>query len=373
MSGVRIPAPPPSSGGRPRRSPATQTAAPGIPTPKLRPNALYRTARAALAGPCALPRGSRILVACSGGPDSLALLHVLSELAKTRGLALAVAHLDHGMRGRRGAADARFVALQAKELGLEAFVERAGGRALMKARGLAGEAGLRRLRHEFLARAARTLACDAIALGHTADDQAETVLLRLIRGTGLLGLAAMRPRRGRVLRPLLEASRADVLAYLKDRGRVARVDETNANPAFRRNVVRADILPRMAHLNPRVAHVLTGLADRAADQSAFVQDQAAQALRDCLVRAPEGQIRLVAPKLLAYHRVVREAVFALVAHRLSGPDAGLTRRHQQALEALVTSGREGASTALPGSVIARLSRGRVCFEAPRPRARAGGS
>jgi tRNA(Ile)-lysidine synthase len=314
-----------------------------------------------------------VLVACSGGPDSLALLHVLHELAKARGLTLAVAHLDHGMRGAKGAADARFVALQAHALGLDSVVESVKGRAVMKARGLAGEAGLRRLRHEFLARAARELSCDAIALGHTADDQAETVLLRIIRGTGLAGLAAMSPRRGRVIRPLLEASRADVLAYLAERGMKARQDETNRHRAFRRNVVRADILPRLAHLNPQIARVLTGLAGRAAAQAAFVQAQAAQALHACIARAPSGQIRLVAPKLLAYHPVVREAVYGLVLHRLSGPDAGLTRRHLSAIEALVTGGREGARTALPGSVIARLTRGRVCFETPRPRARAGGS
>jgi tRNA(Ile)-lysidine synthase len=238
----------------------------------------------------------------------------------------------------------------------------------MKERGTPGEAGLRKLRHAFLARAARQLACDAIALGHTADDQAETVLLRLIRGTGIEGLAAMRPRRGRVIRPLLEASRADVLAYLSERKLKPRADETNRDRAFRRNVVRADILPRLAHLNPQIARVLAGLAGRAAAHASFVQAQAAQALHACGMRAPRGQIRLVAPKLLAYHPVVREAVYGLVLRRLSGPDVGLTRRHLSALEALVTGGREGARTALPGSVIARLARGRVCFEA-----RAGGS
>jgi tRNA(Ile)-lysidine synthase len=314
-----------------------------------------------------------VLVACSGGPDSLALLGVLAELARPRGLSLAVAHLDHGVRGPRGAADARFVARQATRLGLEARVERMDARAWMKERGLSGEDGLRRMRHAFLARAARQLECGAIALGHTADDQAETVLLRLARGTGLAGLAAMRPRRGRVVRPLLAASRTDVRAYLKDRGLRPRIDETNADPGFRRNVVRADILPRLAHLNPQIARVLAGLAERAAEQSDFVQIEAAQALRACEDGVVRGQIRLVARKLLPYHRVVREAVFALVVRRLSGPDAGLTRRHLAALDTLVTRGHGGARVALPGSVIARLTRGRVCFEAPRSRARAGGS
>ena len=350
MSGVRIPAPPPSSGGRPRRTKA--------PYLKPRPNELYRRARAALKGPCALPRGSKVLVACSCGPDSLALLHVLHELAKPFGLTLAVAHLDHGIRGARGAADARFVAKTAHALGLDSEI------AQIKAPRRSEDA-LRRARHAFLADAARDLECDAIALGHTADDQAETVLLRLVRGTGVLGLGAMRPRRGRVLRPLLEASRADVLAYSKDRGLRPRKDLTNADKRYARNFVRAEILPRLAHLNPQVGRALTGIADRAAGLSRFVQEQAAQAVRACQVRAPRGQIRLVAPKWLAYHRVVREAAYLQVVRTLAGPGTGLTRRHVSALEALVTEGSEGARTALPGGVLVRIGRGRICFETTR--------
>jgi tRNA(Ile)-lysidine synthase len=327
---------------------------------------LYRACRAALTGPCRLPKGTRVLVACSGGPDSLALLHVLSELARPLGLALAVAHLDHGLRGKEGAADARFVARQAARLGLGAVIERADARAWMRAHGLSGEAGLRRLRHAFLARAARKLSCTAIALGHTADDQAETVLLRLIRGTGVLGLAAMRPRRGRIVRPLLAARRADVLDFLRERKLKPRVDRTNQDRAFRRNRVRADILPRLAHLNPQIAPALAALADRAAELSDFVQRQAVQALDVSGGALEDGQIRLVARKLLAYHPVVREAVFALAFRLVAGSDTGLTRRHLAALENLVSRGRPGARVTLPGSHAARLTRGRVCFGATRP-------
>jgi len=329
-----------------------------VPYLKPRPNELYRLARAALKGPCSLPRGSRVLVACSGGPDSLALLHVLKELAKPFGLTLAVAHLDHGLRGARSAADARFVATTAHALGLDSEI------AQIKPPGRSEDA-LRRARHAFLAEAARDLSCDAIALGHTADDQAETVLLRLARGTGVLGLAAMRPRRGRVVRPLLEASREDVVAYLKDRGLKARKDLTNADRRYARNFVRAEILPKLAHLNPQIGRALTGVADRAAALSKFVQEQAAQAVRTCRVRAPEGQIRLVAPKWLAYHRVLREAAYLQVVRTLAGPGIGLTRRHVSGLEALVTEGSEGARMALPGGVLVRIGRGRICFETTR--------
>ncbi len=367
MSGVRIPAPPPSSGARPRPIPP-------------RPDALYRAARAALLGPCRVARGSTVLVACSGGPDSLALLSVLSELARTLRLRLVVAHLDHGMRGPAGAADARAVARRARAFGLEAVIGRADGAAWMRARGHGGEDGLRRLRRAFLVRAARRVGADAIALGHTADDQAETVLLRLARGTGLAGLAAMRPRRGRIVRPLLFASRADVRAHLASRGLRARVDATNRDRAFRRNYVRHEILPRLAHLNPRIGEALAGLAARAASLDDWLAAEAARAFEAAndaasdtpgAARAPG--IRLVARTLLGYHPIMREMVFAQSFRRAAGAGAGLTRRHLDALETLVVRGREGARVDLPGSLHARRSRGRICFEAQPREPRTGGT
>ncbi len=341
---------------------------------------LYRAARAALLGPCRVEPGSTVLVACSGGPDSLALLSVLSELARTLRLRLIVAHLDHGMRGAAGAADARFVARCARTLGLVAVIARADGPAWMRARGHAGEDGLRRLRRAFLARTATKVGADAIALGHTADDQAETVLLRLARGTGLSGLAAMRPRRGRMVRPLLYASRADVHAHVASRRLRPRIDATNADPAFRRNYVRAEILPRLAHLNPQIGAALAGLSARAAALDDWLGAEAARALAAAndAGSAPLGGvepcgIRLVARILLGYHPIVRETVFAQAFRRAAGAGAGLTRRHLDALESLVVRGPEGARVDLPGSLHARRSRGRICFEAQARRTRTGGT
>jgi len=358
------------SGARSRPRAVSKPSAP--PYRKRRPNALFRAVRASLHGPCALPAGSRVLVACSGGPDSLALLHVLAELARPLELALVVAHLDHGVRGAAGRADARFVARAAAELGLPCALGRVAAKP-SGARPARDEATLRRKRHAFLARAARAHGCDAIALGHTADDQAETVLLRLVRGTGIAGLAAMRPRRGRVLRPMLSAPRADVLAYLADRALTARDDATNRDPAYRRNAIRAQILPRLAHLNPRIGPALAALAERAAELDAFVQAEAAQALDACSERAPRGQIRLVARKLLAYHRVVREAVYAGVVRGLVGAGGGLTRRHLASLDGLLVRGIGSRVIALPGPLTARLTRGRLCFQAPGRKPRKRGS
>ena len=329
---------------------------------KPKPVALYRAAREALLGPCQLARGSRVLVACSGGPDSLALLHVLGELAPAFGLTLAVAHLDHGVRGAAGAADARFVAHEAHRLGVPAIVERvAPATTRAAAKVAASEDALRRVRHAFLARAARAAEADAIALGHTADDQAETVLFRIARGTRFTGLGGMRARRGRVIRPLLFATRAEVLEFVRARGLEPRSDATNRDRTRARNRIRHDVLPVLAELNPRIARSIGALARRARAIEAWLAHEAAQALEASTEPAPRGQIRLVARKLVGYHPIVREAAMAQAFKHVAGSEAALTRRHLDALDALARDARGGARVDLPGSWTARVVRGRVLF------------
>jgi tRNA(Ile)-lysidine synthase len=316
-------------------------------------------------GPCRVPRGGRVLVACSGGPDSLALLHVLAELAPAFGMSLAVAHLDHGVRGAAGAADARFVAHEAHRLGLPAMVESVRGTSKTRAaaKAAASEDTLRRIRHAFLVRACEALECDAIALAHTADDQAETVLFRIARGTRLRGLGGMRARRGRLIRPLLFATRADVLEFVAARGLRPRHDATNRDRTRARNLIRSEILPLLRELNPQVARSIAGLARRARALESWLAHEARSALEASREPAPRGQIRLVARKLVGYHPIVREAVMAQAFGHVAGSDAGLTRRHLDALDALVRDARGGAQVDLPGSWTACVARGRVLFSA----------
>ena len=341
----------------------------GARAPKRRPLALYRELRHALLGPCGVAPGSTLVVACSGGPDSLALLVGLAELARRLRLRLVVAHLDHGVRGG-SAADARAVGRRAAALGLPCVSGRRPPGLGSAGPAPQGEAGLRRLRRAFLRRVAREHGADAIALGHTAEDQAETLLLRLTRGTGLRGLAGMRPRRGPWIRPLLGVTRAQVAEFLRDRRLRARRDPTNDDLRWSRNLVRHRVLPALARLNPRAGEALAGAAARLGAVAALLERQARRALARASAGAAPGGIRLVRATLLRYHPAIRELVIKQAWESVAPRTRGLTRKHLQAVEKLLHEGVGGAAVHLPSERRARLERGHLYLgQPPRPGAR----
>lgn len=202
----------------------------------------------------------------------MALLHALHTLAGRR-CRLVVAHLNHGIRGKAADEDARFVRALARQLKLPCVVGRIDVPALARQRGMSLEMAAREARYAFLARTAKRLRADAIATAHTADDQAETVLLKLLRGAGPAGLSGIPAETQiagvRLVRPILNATRREVLAYLQRHKRTWREDESNQNRAFLRNRVRHELLPLLERdFNPRIRQTLTRTADilRAEDE-----------------------------------------------------------------------------------------------------------
>ena len=190
----------------------------------------------------------------SGGPDSVALLHLLCELRPRLDIGLACAHVHHGLR-EEADGDAEFVGVLAAALGLAFHLERVVVRRRPPWEGLEAEA--RRARYGALEARADTLQATRIATGHTADDQAETVLMRLVEGAGPRGLAGIAPARGRVIRPLLETRREDIIAYLSARGAGWIEDATNRDRRFARNRVRHDVMPMLADVfGPRLVESL---------------------------------------------------------------------------------------------------------------------
>lgn len=229
-----------------------------------------------------LPAGGPVLAAVSGGADSMALMHLLHRAD----VPCAVACFDHQTRQGASAEDARFVADAARELGLPFHLGAADVAALATASGDSFEMAARRARYAFLLDTARTCGCTAIATGHHADDQAETVLLRLLRGSSPGGLAGIPPSREEggilIIRPLLEVARAEIRAWLAAEKIAWREDATNAESDALRNRVRHELLPLLAReFNPGIAEALNRLATLQRMDDALLESQAAQAWQNC--------------------------------------------------------------------------------------------
>jgi len=297
------------------------------------------------------PAGGRILVAVSGGADSVALLCLLQALADRCSWTLEVAHLDHALR-KESAGDADFVVKLAGSFGLPVHLERVDVKAYAEAHGLGLEEAGRELRRDFLLRVASLRGCARIALGHHQDDQAETFLLRLLRGSGPSGLAAMRPLAGPFVRPLLTFRREELVAYLAERQLPWREDHSNRDPSFLRNRVRHDLLPLLQDYNPRVTERLTDLCDILRSEEEFWQQQAAAALAACRLEGADG-CRISRPGLLALHPALAARVVRLALEQVRGDLRRLTMAHISAILDLARSPVPQSELCLPQAWVGR--------------------
>ncbi len=253
-----------------------------------------------------LEPGDRVLAAVSGGQDSLALAVLLGDLREDLGISLAIGHLHHGLRAEADA-DQAYVAALAERLGCEFVTERAEVAALARERRIGLEVAGREARYAFFERAARSQGLNKVALGHTASDRAETLLMNLMRGAGLRGLASIPPRRGMFVRPLILATRQETADFCRSRGLEVRHDNLNSDPAYRRNRVRAELLPKLeADYGPGVEAALCRAAEYAWEELEWTEPLVAEAVERCTegegLRAAE--VRELPPGLR--QRVLRE-------------------------------------------------------------------
>ena len=212
-----------------------------------------------------LKKGDRILAAVSGGPDSVCLAHFLAVLSRRKKLSVSLLHVHHGLRGKSADRDAAFVQRLGNDLGLPVRVVQVKVTALAQAQKRSLEDAARRLRYQALIKEARRLRCNKVATGHHLDDQAETVLLHLLRSSRLGALGAMAPKRRlakgvALIRPLLPLRRTEVLAYLKIHGLKYRLDHTNQDDRFTRNWIRLKVLPLLESHNPKIRERLASFA-----------------------------------------------------------------------------------------------------------------
>jgi tRNA(Ile)-lysidine synthase len=318
-----------------------------------------------------LARGGRALVALSGGPDSVALTHQLLELQAAGELTVAgLAHFNHQLRGPAADEDEAFCRAMAPALGLPIEVGSADVRAAARDARHSVEDVARELRYAFFEQAADRLAADAIAVGHSLDDQAETFLLRLVRGSGARGLAGILPRAGRVIRPLIDISRADLRQYAADRALAFRTDLSNADLSIPRNRVRHELLPYLEReFSPGISRVLAREAAMARDDENRLQQEAIDFARSIVLRTTGGKIEVDASALRSLHsalaaRVARHALSMLAPGRFFGFDH--VHRLLQFADAA-----EGEAVDLPGQRAVRSGRV-IVLGPPAPRRRDSG-
>ena len=294
-----------------------------------------------------LPKGVGVLVALSGGGDSVALLHLLLQVAPLFSLQVKAAHLDHGIRAESGL-DADFVQQLCCEWRVPLTVERVDLPQLARERGQGLEEAGHELRREFLQRTSVDLDCRFIALGHHRGDQAETVLMRLVRGSGLTGLAAMRPLNGSYVRPLLDFSRKQVEAYLTAIDQAFVQDASNKDLYYTRNRLRHSVLPELTLLNPRLEENLAALSQRFALEEEFWQQEVQRAL-DRLRISTDGELRLDRLALLELHPALRARVLRQALQEVRGDLRGIGAVHIDALEGLLQGDAPQAEAHLPAA------------------------
>lgn len=319
-----------------------------------------------------LSGGETVLVAVSGGQDSVCLLHVLNSLQKELDISLYVAHLDHGLRGVEAEADAQYVKELAAGLGIPATIEKRDVNKFNKQKKTSLEEAAREVRYRFLDEVAEQVGASRIAVGHTRDDQVETLLMHYLRGTGIQGLRGLRPAApipygkqdgGRwVIRPLLNIRRIETAEYCRAAGLQPRSDSSNEQTAFMRNRIRIELIPLLKQYNPDIEDTLIRLADLAGEDADFIERQAAAVYEQ--TASSEGCLTcLDAGKLRGVPLSLQRRVFRLVLERAYGTLKDIESSHVQSLVRLLF-GTTGKCVSLPGGLIAANERNRMIIIPP---------
>lgn len=297
----------------------------------------------------------RLLLGISGGPDSLAMLFLFNHLRQSMGLNLYAGHLNHGMR-KDAAVDLEFVRKTCRKLRIPFFGESVNILKL-KTKGSLEEAA-REIRRDFLIKTAKRNAVPIIALGHTKDDQAETVLMRLLRGSGLSGLSGILPKRniaGMVfIRPLIEIERKDIDKYLKKIKVKPRIDATNKELSFFRNRIRHKLLPYLTSgYSTNIKTLLSNTASILALDYDYINQQGMQALMKCSRisrRAKRLYLKISLDRLKKLHPAMQRMVLRLGVERLKGDTRRLTFKHWEELEDLLINRKTNSIVDLPARI-----------------------
>ncbi len=320
-----------------------------------------------------LDEGEAVLVGVSGGPDSVALLHTLVTLQPKWSLRLVIAHLNHELRGSTADQEAAFVGRLAEGLGIPCEIDSRNVAKYGAEHRLSLQEAARIARYAFYDEVAAKYSASKIALGHHADDNAESILMHLLRGTGPLGLTGIPPvRHPRIIRPLIDLTRKDILAFLELGGFEYMQDLSNLDTKYLRNRIRLELLPHLKeHYNPNTVHALNRLASILRDEEDFWDHEVRRTLQDVALEQTPARLCLTAHGLSELHpallrRLVRHAVLSL-----KGGLKRLGHVHVEAIARLIAAPSPSGRLDLPQGVRVVRDRDEVCFLLSPPEETAG--
>jgi tRNA(Ile)-lysidine synthase len=300
----------------------------------------------------------KLVVAVSGGSDSVCLLHILVKLREELDIRLHVAHLNHQLRGDESKADAQYVSELAHQLGIPATIEERDVKSHQAQHHISLEEAAREVRYAFLAEVAKSIGASQVAVGHTIDDHIETILMHLIRGTGTRGLCGLQPstewqlRQNEnsltIIRPLLQISRQETANYCHDHKLSPRLDASNLSLSPLRNRIRHQLLPLLKSYNPRVAEALLRTAQIATDDLAFLDEESAR-IWDKIAQEQEDTIILDKQKFLELPPALKRHLLRVAIEKRLGTLKDIETRHIEGIMAALTK-PAGRSINLPGGL-----------------------
>src|SRR5262249_15523177 len=297
-----------------------------------------------------LSRGAKVIVAVSGGADSMALLFALFQLRVVYNATLVVAHVNHQLRGEEAERDALFAEQQAAHLGLPFYQTRVDVKTLQHSSKMSLQHAARQVRYHFFHALCQTLDATRVALGHTADDQAETLLMRLLRGGGPTGFAGIPAGRLPFIRPLIAVSRHTIHAYLQAESLPWVEDSSNTHPVYLRNRIRLDLLPQLQQYNPQLVRRLNELADMLRADSQVLEQQVDEWALQTLAWQARSRVEIYCSLFgLAPVAIQRRLLRRIIEALATLPEA-VGFRHIERLRQFIVSGNQERRCSLPGEI-----------------------
>ncbi len=313
-----------------------------------------------------LNKGDKVVIGVSGGPDSVCLVYVLRQLSNLWRLNLNIAHLNHGLRGKDSEEDLDFTRRLASRIGLPFWFEEIDVKAEIKKRGFSEEEGARILRYEFFLRVSRKIGAKKIALGHSKDDQSETVLMRLVKGAGPLGLCGIPPLREwqgvAIVRPLFDVWRKEILEYLKEKNIDYRLDSTNVSSIYLRNRIRNELIPYLAReFNPNIKEILANTAENLGVVYEYLHKQGLKKFHSAALKS-DTKVVLNLEKIKGYSSAIQREIFRNAVKELKGDLRRIRYQHWKEFESLIEIRPTGSVVDLPGDISVEKRRKEIIFK-----------